>query len=266
MNVQRMGRLSNYGFISILAIAIGLGTAQVVQAESHETAQATQSEQAIQTVYVDRQTDEAYSVMLERALRTSSSLISQQFGDVSRSRAQLVVMGRNGVLRAPMFRVDVFRSEWESARDIQQWARYFPESHLLLGFENAQPSVGRNTPVRSPQFSRPSSQRTIIYRDRLIIDESARRVPTPSRPQPTTRNESNSEIERLRLPSFPRRSNRLRITEDGSVLEVETIQQRTESAREIERLSVPSFPRRSNRLRITEDGSVLEVETIRVSP
>ena len=213
-------RLWFFSSTALLAIALSVGSFQAASATPISIAQSTTP-----TIYIDRQDNESYEQLLQRVMHSASSFVMQEFSHSSRNRVLLSVIAQNGDLTAPILSVDVFRSEWESAPDIQHWARYLGESHLLLGFEGAQPTVGRNMPVRSPNSNRnsPPSRHTVISREVIIVDDSTTTTPVvDEQPEPSI--QSDREIERFSLPSFPRRSNRLRITENGSVLEVETIQ------------------------------------------
>lgn len=239
MSSLLLNRLSQGGTAVLLAIASFFTALPDAMANPSEVSQFH-----YQTSAIDRQPNERYEQLVQRVLSYAAELVTEQFNDPSRDYVQFTVIARNGSLSAPIIRVDVFRSEWASAPAIQQWARYFGESYVLLGFEGTPPpSPTRSEPVRfsndevqepSPIENTPPLRRTVISRDVIpggrspasptasptvgtITDQNTRYSQEPT-------HSSTNEIERLRLPTFPRRSNRFRLTESGRLLEVETIQ------------------------------------------
>lgn len=90
------------------------------------------------TLVLRRQPEETYESFLNRAESLASDTISQHlFENPNLSDFRLVIIGEDQGAIAPLFSLDLTRQRWTFAPQIQRWATYFPESKLLLGFEDS---------------------------------------------------------------------------------------------------------------------------------
>ncbi|MEB3358972.1 MAG: hypothetical protein VKK04_19760 [Synechococcales bacterium] len=199
-------------------------------------------------IYVERNANEGYEAFVQRATALATVTLQQQFADPSRTEAQVTLIGQSNTAVAPLLTVGVTRSNWLTRPDAQSWARTYPEARQLLGFATDAPAANVSAPAAiapetassvenppTPERSRPSQ---------IILIESTLPNPaspvsgqgeagrtesvtsSPAEPTPTGSADPNSdrEVVRLGLPSFPRESSRFRVSDDGTLLQEVQVQ------------------------------------------
>lgn len=99
---------------------------------------------------LQREAGESYVQMLQRAEDLAQGEVQRLFDtDIVVSDVSIVVMGENEGLVAPLLSVDVRRDQWRGEPDVTTWARYYPNTRELLGFDAipAEPAPSDSEPV-----------------------------------------------------------------------------------------------------------------------
>ncbi|MDC0835798.1 hypothetical protein POG22_22795 [Geitlerinema sp. CS-897] len=94
---------------------------------------------------LQREPGESYVQMLQRAEDLAQREVQRLFDtDIVVSDVSVVVMGENNGLVAPLLSIDVRRDRWRQDPDVTRWARYYPNTRDLLGFNTipAEPPPG----------------------------------------------------------------------------------------------------------------------------
>lgn len=96
-------------------------------------------------VSLNRQLGESYESFLRRAEAVARAAAQRSFdGDVLVTEVAVTIIGENNGAIAPLLSLEVSRQSWRSRPDPQRWARYFPNTESLLGFDRQ--NVGAETP------------------------------------------------------------------------------------------------------------------------
>ncbi len=96
-------------------------------------------------VSLNRQLGESYESFVRRAEAVARAAAQRSFdGDVLVTEVAVTIIGENNGAIAPLLSLEVSRQSWRSRPDPQRWARYFPNTESLLGFNR--PNVGAETP------------------------------------------------------------------------------------------------------------------------
>ena len=96
-------------------------------------------------VSLNRQLGESYESFLRRAEAIARAAAQRSFdGDVLVTEVAVTIIGENNGAIAPLLLLEVSRQSWRSRPDPQRWARYFPNTESLLGFDRQ--NVGAETP------------------------------------------------------------------------------------------------------------------------
>jgi hypothetical protein len=96
-------------------------------------------------VSLNRQLGESYESFLRRAEAVARAAAQRSFdGDILVTEVAVTIIGENNGAIAPLLSLEVSRQSWRSRPDPQRWARYFPNTESLLGFDK--PNVGAETP------------------------------------------------------------------------------------------------------------------------
>jgi len=107
--------------------------------------QTAQAYTAKVNVSLNRQLGESYESFLRRAEAVARAAAQRSFdGDILVTEVAVTIIGENNGAIAPLLSLEVSRQSWRSRPDPQRWARYFPNTESLLGFNR--PNVGAETP------------------------------------------------------------------------------------------------------------------------
>jgi hypothetical protein len=92
-------------------------------------------------LYLNRQLNETYEVLVHRAENTAMTTAQQRFdSDPQISKVIIIVTAENNGLVAPIFTFEVSRNQWKNQIEQQRWLLYFRSSKTLLGFEKSRPA------------------------------------------------------------------------------------------------------------------------------
>lgn len=111
---------------------------------------------------LDRQPNETYETLVDRAEKAARSAAQASFGrDTKVTDVSIVIVGQNQGAIAPILSLKVSRAQWRSRPDAQHWATYFTTAQFLLRFKdvatttddqpgNYNPATPSQTPAPSP--------------------------------------------------------------------------------------------------------------------
>lgn len=105
---------------------------------------------------ISRQGQETYENFLLRAEAMAKVATQNSFTkNPSIAEIRVVIIGQNQGSLAPILSLKVSRDRWRTEPNVQRWATYFPDSRLLLGFQQptATPQLQPKpepTPTESP--------------------------------------------------------------------------------------------------------------------
>lgn len=98
---------------------------------------------------VQAQNGETYEALVERALQVAKTAVEKAFAaDRQQDTVSISVSGQNQGAIAPILRLTVTRTQWQTQPEAQRWASFYPSSKLLLGFGS--PVVPTPAPVSVP--------------------------------------------------------------------------------------------------------------------
>lgn len=133
--------------------------------------QTVQAETArIDDVTIDRQPDETYDSLIQRAESAARTALEQSFARTQITDVSVVILGQNQGIIAPILSIDVSRPQWSSGGNE---FTYFNSARSLLRLDEQQlatadsPQQQGNTPPVPPRQqqtnpTRPASSRQII--------------------------------------------------------------------------------------------------------
>ncbi len=157
-----MTRATQWTAIASILVGLGVTIQQTAQADTAR----------IDDITIDRQPDETYDSLIQRAESAARTAVQQSFDRAQITEVSVVILGQNQGVIAPVLTVEVSRPQWSSGNNAQDGFTYFNSARSLLRLEEQQlatadsPPEQRNTPVpprRQQNTPRtPSNSREII--------------------------------------------------------------------------------------------------------
>lgn len=132
-----------------LVVLLGLGGGWVTTAVIAPQIALADTERV--EISLERQPNETYQAMLNRAEVAALSAVQQSFDqDILLTNVSVMIIGQNRGAIAPVLSMDVSRNQWLRNPDVQHWVRYFTTARSLLGFEGvATTTAGSGTATPS---------------------------------------------------------------------------------------------------------------------
>lgn len=128
--------------MKVLLVLLGLGGGLWL-ANCAIAPEIAQAETARVHLSLDRQPNETYETLMERAQAAAKAAAQSSFdGNMSVTDVSVIVAAQNHGQIAPVLSLNVSRSQWSSRPDTQPWAKYFASARTLLGFDNAANTTG----------------------------------------------------------------------------------------------------------------------------
>ncbi len=176
---QWITRATQMTALSLLIIGFGSLGEQTAQAETAR----------IDDITIDRQPDETYDSLIQRAELAATSALQQGFDQGSQiTDVYVVILGQNQGVIAPVLAVSVSRPQWNGGSD---GFTYFNSARSLLRLDEQQlatadtPPQQRNTPPVTPRQQNnpnPPSAREVINNAPTQPTNSAPSTPLPGSP------------------------------------------------------------------------------------
>ncbi len=128
----------------------------------------------IDNITIDRQPDETYDSLIQRAESAARTAVQQSFAQGSQiTNVSVVISGQNQGVIAPVLTVGVSRLQWNNSSNAQNGFTYFNSARSLLRLEEQQlatadsPQAQKTTPSVTPRRqpnnpNTPGSARQII--------------------------------------------------------------------------------------------------------
>lgn len=177
---------------AILSIVVGIGFSL------QQTAQADTAR--VDDITIDRQPDETYDSLIQRAESAARIAVEQSFDQAQVTDVSVVILGQNQGVIAPVLTVEVSRPQWNN--NAQDGFTYFNSARSLLRLEEQQlatadsPEQQTNTPAPSRQ--QPNNPRTPGSAREII--NNAPTTPATSTPGATPLPGSPALVPRPQVP------------------------------------------------------------------
>lgn len=177
---RSLKQLTQLTALSLLLTGFGFLSQQIAQAETVR----------IDNITIDRQPDETYDSLIQRAELAATTALSQGFNQGSQiTDVSVVILGQNQGVIAPVLAIDVSRPQWSGGNDR---FTYFNSARSLLRLEEQQlatadsPQGTENTPPPPPaqqQNNPPGNAREVINNTPVEpVNPSPEAAPLPGSP------------------------------------------------------------------------------------
>ncbi len=122
--------------ISATGLAIWLGTTAAVITTVMVPA-VVQAYTARVNVAIDRQGDESYEALLQRAELVARAAAQRSFDrDILINDVSVMIIAQSQGVEVPILTVEVSRQQWRSRPDPRRWATYYKTAKTLLRLDN----------------------------------------------------------------------------------------------------------------------------------
>jgi hypothetical protein len=239
-----------------IALTLGIAGVGISNAIAPQVAVAQQAGRV--DLALNRQLGESFASFIQRAEAAAQTTVEQSFSrNPQLNQLQINVLGENDGLISPVLALDVSRSQWQSRPDAQAWSTRFGDSRVLLGFDSPQPdsesaqAEDRSTqPEVAVQKPAPSDATGATVAD----------TPRPSRSGSSTviLIPSSGAGATVSEPTDPASTPSTESTAANS--ETSPSQTDTAADPETTRLGVPNIETDFSRLRVSDDGTLLETQ------
>jgi hypothetical protein len=138
---------------------------------------------------IARYQQEPFESFLRRVETLAAKTIHNRFGnDASVSELKMVVFGQSAGEIVPVMSVKVSRSAWKASPYIERWATYYPDSKILLGFEQPRQQTTQNpqpqpTPQEEQSPNPPQTPQQPQQQSPIPLQTSPTEEPQQNRPQ-----------------------------------------------------------------------------------
>jgi len=168
---QWIARATQLTAISLILVGLGFPISQTAQADTAR----------VDDITIDRQPDESYDNLIQRAESAARIAVEQSFDRAQVTEVSVVILGQNQGVIAPVLTVEVSRPQWSN--NAQDGFTYFNSARSLLRLDEQQlatadsPQQQTNTPV--PPRQQPNNPR-IPGSAREIINNAPTTPATPA--------------------------------------------------------------------------------------
>ncbi|MCT7951237.1 hypothetical protein NG798_15665 [Ancylothrix sp. C2] len=105
--------------------------------------------EALLQLSVQAQNGETYENLVERAVQVAKTAVEKAFAaDLQREMVLISISGQHQGTIAPLLRLQVSRTQWQTQSETRQWATFYPSSKMLLGFGSGLPPT--TPPAQQP--------------------------------------------------------------------------------------------------------------------
>ena len=124
--------MSTQAKISATGLAIWLGMTAAILPSVLAPA-ASQAYTARVSVAIDRQNDESYEALVQRAELVARAATQRSFDrDILINDVAIMIIAQSQGVEVPILTVDVSRQQWRSRPDLRRWATYYKTAKTLL--------------------------------------------------------------------------------------------------------------------------------------
>lgn len=142
----RLGRAIAPVIATVLGLSSGVWLVEAI------APQAVHAQTNRVNLSLQRQPNESFENFISRAEAAARATAQQNFTGSATSDVSVTVIGESAGLIAPLLSLEVSRDNWRSRPDPQQWATYYSDARVLLGFDSLAPATAEQpTPTTSTE-------------------------------------------------------------------------------------------------------------------